>query len=87
MHTIAAGAIVTNPSRCVRHVEGNPNVTQVSKRGTARKKETHHNKSPRAGGTSRTKSVPSELPPCPATASMLSGLAVEPILDILSDRL
>jgi hypothetical protein len=35
----------------------------------------------------RTKSVPSELPPCPATASMLSSLAVEPILDILSDRL
>jgi hypothetical protein len=34
-----------------------------------------------------TKSVPSELPPCPATASMLSSLAVEPILDILSDRL
>jgi formate dehydrogenase beta subunit len=33
------------------------------------------------------KSVPSELPPCPATASMLSSLAVEPILDILSDRL
>jgi hypothetical protein len=34
-----------------------------------------------------TKSVPSELPTCPATASMLSGLAVEPILDFLSDRL
>jgi hypothetical protein len=33
------------------------------------------------------KSVPSELPPCPAAASMLSSLAVEPILDILSDRL
>jgi len=26
-------------------------------------------------------------PPCPAAASKLSGLAVEPILDILSDRL
>jgi hypothetical protein len=34
-----------------------------------------------------TKSVPSELPPCPTAASMVSGLAVEPILDILSDRL
>ena len=31
--------------------------------------------------------VPSELPPCPAAASMLSSLAVEPILDFLSDRL
>jgi hypothetical protein len=33
------------------------------------------------------KSVPSDLPPCPTAASMLSGLAVEPILDFLSDRL
>jgi hypothetical protein len=32
-------------------------------------------------------SVPSDLPPCPAAASKLCGLAVEPILDILSDRL
>jgi len=32
-------------------------------------------------------SVPSGLPPCPTAASMLSGLAVEPILDFLSDRL
>jgi hypothetical protein len=31
--------------------------------------------------------VPSDLPPCPAAASKLCGLAVEPILDILSDRL
>jgi hypothetical protein len=33
------------------------------------------------------KSVPSDLPPCPTAASKLCGLAVEPILDILSDRL
>jgi hypothetical protein len=33
------------------------------------------------------KSVPSDLPPCPTAASILSGLAVEPILDFLSDRL
>ena len=33
------------------------------------------------------KNAPSDLPPCPTAASMLSGLAVEPILDILSDRL
>ena len=39
------------------------------------------------GGILETKSVPSELPPCPATATLLSSLAVEPILDILSDRL
>jgi len=32
-------------------------------------------------------SVPSDLPPCPTAASKLCGLAVEPILDILSDRL
>ena len=38
----------------------------------------------RSGGE---KSVPSDLPPCPAAASMFSGLAVEPILDFLSDRL
>jgi len=30
---------------------------------------------------------PSDLPPCPAAASKLCSLAVEPILDILSDRL
>src|SRR5690348_10219802 len=35
----------------------------------------------------RKRSVPSELPPCPTAASMLSSLAVEPILDFLSDRL
>src|SRR5207247_9192084 len=32
------------------------------------------------------KSVPSDLPPCPTAASKLCGLAVEPTLDILSDR-
>jgi hypothetical protein len=31
--------------------------------------------------------IPSDLPPCPTAASKLCGLAVEPILDILSDRL
>jgi len=31
--------------------------------------------------------APSDLPPCPTAASKLCGLAVEPILDILSDRL
>jgi len=38
-------------------------------------------------GISKKESVPSDLPPCPTAASMLSGLAVEPILDFLSDRL
>jgi len=32
-------------------------------------------------------SVPSDLPPCPAAAHELGDLAVEPILDILADRL
>jgi len=39
------------------------------------------------GGLGERKSVPSDLPPCPTAASKLCGLAVEPILDILSDRL
>jgi len=39
------------------------------------------------GSSAKKKNVPSDLPPCPTAASKLSGLAVEPILDILSDRL
>jgi hypothetical protein len=38
-------------------------------------------------GEDWTRSDPSDLPPCPVAASKLSDLAVEPILDILSDRL
>jgi len=38
-------------------------------------------------GCREKESVPSDLPPCPTAASKLCGLAVEPILDILSDRL
>src|SRR5205085_889516 len=39
------------------------------------------------GGGRGKESVPSDLPPCPAAASKLCDLAVEPILDILLDRL
>jgi hypothetical protein len=67
--------------------------TGLSERGhegvVARKRVSHSKTVRRADGAGcgGQRNDPSDLPPCPAAASKLCSLAVEPILDILSDRL